>query len=88
LHTTAVRGCGDASHLFLGCAKAFFAFFDVDGAVSLALTVSNMSSLGRYNVWACDACCCCALVGEKLILDHFSHVVVQTIDVQRALCRM
>jgi hypothetical protein len=60
-----VRGCSDASHLFLGCVKVFFAFFDFDGAVSLALTVRNMSSLGQYRVWACGACCCCALVGEK-----------------------
>src|SRR4051812_22862347 len=45
--------------------KVFFTFFEVDGAVSLVLTVSNMSSLGRYHVWAYDTCCCYALVEEE-----------------------
>ena len=56
LHAAAVRGCGDASHLFLGCVKVFFAFFDVDGAASLVLPVSNTSSFGQYSLWPCGAC--------------------------------
>jgi hypothetical protein len=66
-----VRGCSDASHLFLGCVKVFFAFFDIDGAVSLVLPVRTKLRQGLYHLWACGACCCCALVGEKRILDHF-----------------
>jgi hypothetical protein len=75
LHTTAVRGCGDASHLFLGCVKVFFACLRCVGNVIMKCIVCCKPSLPSRHAWACGACRCYALVGEKWILDHFSRLL-------------
>jgi hypothetical protein len=66
-----VSGCGDVSHLLLGCMKVFFAFFDIDGEVSLAQTARAKLKYDSQDVRACVACCCCALVGQKHRLGRF-----------------
>jgi hypothetical protein len=85
LHNTAVRGCGDALHLFLGCAKVLFVFFEVDGAVALVQAARAKLKYDSQDIWACVACCCCVLVGEKHCLTGFSYFCL-TGNVQRKVC--
>jgi hypothetical protein len=82
---SAVDTCGDALHLFSGCVKVFFLFFEVDGAVALVQAARAKLKYDSQDVWACVACCCCVLVGEKHCLTGFSYFCL-TGNVQRKVC--